>query len=125
MDCLRPAQRPSNRKIVDSFVTTLYTGLLGRRPETEGFTIWMSRLEEQSLSCFDVGSEFLKSAEYKEKSALRGDEEFLDSLYLGLLGRSPDLEGKASWLGQLKSGRDRGFVEKWFLHSPEFLQRCD
>jgi len=52
------------------------------------------------------------------------DDEFLDVLYLALLGRPPDTEGKAFWLGRLRLGLPREDVFAAVAGSSEFDRVC-
>ncbi len=50
---------------------------------------------------------------------------FVTTLYAGLLGRSPDPQGLADWVGALKSSHlDRHGVILGFLNSIEFNNDC-
>ncbi len=52
---------------------------------------------------------------------LMTDEEFVDHLYRNFLGRDPDLQGKATQVGFLRSGNSRVTLVLNIVSSPEFV----
>ncbi|MBY4677661.1 DUF4347 domain-containing protein [Marinobacterium arenosum] len=88
-------------------VATLYSQVLGRQADLGGFQ-WWTQDSANGLSLGYIALEFLRSAEYQQSSGVEFDslstEDQLEQLYVAVLGRESDTEGKAFWLGELTSG---------------------
>jgi Ca2+-binding RTX toxin-like protein len=119
----------------DSFVTSLYIGLLDRKPDEDGHQYWVNALTSGSMTQEQVAQEFLNSEEYRARSAdtlppqtetilLELHESFVTSLYFGLLGREPDENGYQYWVNALTSGAwAQEQVTQAFLDSQEYQAR--
>ncbi|MBP5492724.1 MAG: DUF4214 domain-containing protein, partial [Clostridiales bacterium] len=53
------------------------------------------------------------------------NEEYLTRLYTTFMGREPEADGFAYWLGLLNGGTDRNDVMKAFAGCPEFQEICN
>lgn len=106
----------------DSFVNGLYTGALGRNADG-GKSGWISEMKSGKQHAGQIAWGFYNSQEFRYKYL--SDEEYINRLYRGILGREPDAAGKASWLGCLKAGHTRYQVFLGFVNSAEFLTRCN
>jgi hypothetical protein len=49
------------------------------------------------------------------------NQQYVDAVYLDLLGRDPDLTGLSYWSGQLDGGADRGALINQITHSAEYF----
>lgn len=78
-----------------SFVTGLYTDVLGRAPDTQGLNFWVGRIQS-GTSNLEVAQNFWRSPEHR---GLQVDDYFQD-----LLGRAPDANGRAFWVNNLLGG---------------------
>ena len=109
-------------------VTDFYFTFLGRGPDAGGLQAWVQALEN-GLTEEQVAFDFLDSPEYLSK----GDKNFVDQMYLSVLGRPFDAAGEANWLNLLgddPTGKPthpptltHEQVIADFLHSPESLTR--
>ena len=108
-----------------SFVRALYTAILGRQPDPEGFAKYLSDLQEgfDPKDLFDV---FLRSNEYNERTrrSRMGDAAFVRALYIAILGRQPDPKGFAKYLSDLQEGFDPKDLFDVFLRSDEYSERA-
>ena len=101
-----------------AIINTLYGEFLGRAPDLDGFYAWLSEYKN-SMSPVQIGSRFLHTTEYLNKSSSNSD--FIDALYRDIFGRSSDAAGKAAWLSGLANGASRSAIVDSFLQSSEFL----
>lgn len=99
----------------------LYQAAFDRTPDKAGLTYWVNNLDH-GMSLSNAAASFIASAEFK---AAYGDpvampsSVFLDTLYANILGRAPDLGGKAYWQGELNRGIAREKVLASFSESTE------
>ncbi|MCL2819360.1 MAG: N-acetylmuramoyl-L-alanine amidase [Oscillospiraceae bacterium] len=106
---------------IDNFIIRLYAFTLGRGPDAEGHSYWKNMV----LGGFTGGNlayNFLFSQEFMNQN--HSNSTFIDLLYLTMMGRHPDAEGKAFWLNHLNSGLPRHSVFGGFEFSPEFIGLC-
>jgi hypothetical protein len=97
------------------FVTTLYTRVLGRSPDSSSQASWVAALQAGE-SRADVSMQFLLSNEAKVG--------VIDSYYANLLGRTPNSLEEQSWLIALnQQGNSYQTVANSFLSSTEYGQK--
>ena len=118
-----PANAVFTRDNATEYVKQLYNGLLGREPDDGGLTSFVDRLYNQNVSAGVVAESILGSPEFKGRQLT--NEQYIDVLYLGLLGRNADPEGKANFLSLMACGQSRAWVYLQFLGSPEYKSRCE
>ena len=82
-------------------VDHLYRDALGREPDGGGRAYWLGQIAA-GLNLQDLGTYFYGSVEYADAAGSR--QGFVTGLYQALLGRDPDADGLAYWVGQLDSG---------------------
>ncbi|NWO04421.1 MAG: DUF4214 domain-containing protein [Alteromonadaceae bacterium] len=105
-------------------VVRLYSGLLQRDPDQQGFEYWLETGERSSL--VDVAFSFLISDEAGVSSDIGDDEFLVDYLYNTVLDRKPDASGRAYWLGELESDQlSTGELVLYFTDSAEYRSRVD
>lgn len=106
-----------------TYIASLYTQILGRQPEVDGFQYWADVVEDHNLSVGDMTIWFMKSAEYETAAGVDFDTlsaaDQVEQLYVALLGRPSDVDGKAYWLGVLDSGHSIQDVAESFVTSVE------
>ncbi|WP_277656879.1 DUF4347 domain-containing protein [Seleniivibrio woodruffii] len=106
-----------------TYVASLYTQILGRQPEVDGFQYWADLVEDHNLSVGDMTIWFMKSAEYETAAGVDFDTlsaaDQVEQLYVALLGRPSDADGKAYWLSVLDSGHTIQDVAEGFVTSVE------
>ncbi len=113
-------------------VMDFYRGILGRLPDSSGFTYWVGQF--RSAQCQGSGavysqaegisSAFALSAEYAGRN--RTNAQYIGDLYNAFLRRGGDLAGVQYWIGQLNSGaQTREQVRQAFIASTEFGNRVN
>ena len=105
------------------FATRLYTCCLGRDPEEDGLNYWSLALTNLDATGYQAASLFFTLPEFVGLQTT--NEEYLTRLYKTFMGREPEAEGFAYWLGLLNGGTDRNDVMKAFAGCPEFLEICN
>ena len=105
------------------FATRLYTCCLGRDPEAEGLEYWALALTNLDATGYQAASLFFTRPEFVGLKTT--NEEYLTRLYTTFMGREPEAEGFAYWLGLLNGGTDRVDVMKAFAGCPEFQEICN
>ncbi len=86
------------------FVYRVYSAVLGRTPDRDGFLFWDDAVE-QGTTRRELAETFEGSAEFR--SILGEDlsnEAVINTLFQAVLGREADAGGLAFWLGQLDNG---------------------
>ena len=106
----------------EAFVQRLYKTSFGREADAEGLNYWVTSLENGSRTGTEVSENFLLSEEMRQKNLT--DSQFLDVLYISMMDRPSDSEGKNYWLVFLQNGCGRTGILRQFLLSPEFTQIC-
>lgn len=105
----------------EPFVKLLYQYVLDRNAEQSEIDYWVERLENGSTGA-EVAYGFIFSTEFHNKNY--SDEDYVEHLYLSLMGRSSDAAGKADWVTHLKNGVSRLYVFRQFTDSDEFGNLC-
>ena len=99
----------------------LYTGVLGREPDGEGFGYWLEALAS-GHSLTSTASDFFASSEFLDNQTGSTAEVLIDSLYEQVLGRAPDAEGALYWQTQLqKEAFGEGDLVLAFTNSDEYI----
>ena len=106
-----------------SKVYRLYNAAFGRFPDIEGFNYWLEMKKSNKNTYKQTAESFIASNEFKSRYGQDlNQDEYLDSLYLNILGRTFDEEGKSYWLNQLNLGHEtKGEVLMGFAESNENL----
>lgn len=107
---------------VNLFVERLYKVCLGRRGDKGGQNNWVEKLLKKEISGSECARSFIFSQEYTNKNL--SNEEFVENLYLAMMGRPSDADGKENWLNALASGKTKDEVFAGFANSQEFAQLC-
>ena len=108
---------------IDDFVERCYTVTLGRGSDPDGFADWKGQLTNGKAVGVHVAYGFLFSSEYTKKN--KSPEDYVTDLYMLFMGREPDEEGFADWVGQIKDGKSRVEVFAGFANSQEFYNICE
>ncbi len=109
---------------VNLFVERLYKICLGRIGDQGGQKNWVERLITKQITGAECARCFIQSPEYINNKL--SDEDFVENLYLSMMGRASDSEGKINWVSALKNGtltRDEVFAG--FVNSQEFGNICN
>lgn len=113
---------PTERELIEQFVSRMYTKALNRAAEEAGKTYWSDELEKQNTDGANVAFGFIFSEEFKNNNL--NDEEFVNVMYATFFDRTADEGGKNYWLGLLSQGKTREMVFAGFVNSPEFEKLC-
>jgi hypothetical protein len=98
----------------------LYKNILDRDAESqEVIDDWTHRIHSSGVA--HVIGDFFGSPEYRAKSM--STDATVDKLYLSLLGRSPEPEGKIFWVKELNRGMPLRDAAEGFVGSREYRQK--
>ena len=118
------AVRPEIDTVVD-----FYRGLLGRLPDSGGFSYWIQRFRAAQCSgpvavageVEAISSAFASSGEYGARA--RTDALFVGDLYNAFLRRGGDRAGVQFWINQVAVSQTRDQLRGQFKNSAEFQAR--
>lgn len=113
---------PGEEEGLGGFVNRLYSTVLGRTCDPEGYADWCEQLSEGTKNGREVAEGFFESNEFLSKTLT--DEEYLAILYRLFFNREPDPEGLATWLGKLSEGVSRTDIRSGFYDSSEWENTC-
>ncbi|MCQ2527527.1 MAG: DUF4214 domain-containing protein [Saccharofermentans sp.] len=108
---------------VSAFVTRLYTTCLGRTPDASGHASWLNALVTHQGGGSKVAHNFFFSDEFV--NAKLSNEAYVTRLYITMMNRLPDAQGKQGWVDALNSGYSRETVFQGFANSIEWGIICD
>ncbi len=97
-----------------------YTDLLGRDPEPAGQSYWTDHLQGHDV--LDLRVLLLASQEYRNRAG-GNDRDWIEALYVDVLGRGADASGLAYWLGHAQSGTPRALIAAAIYQGDEALAR--
>ena len=105
----------------EAIVARYYAATFGRLPDQGGFDYWTNRLDTEPDGLPSAAQFFATSPEIE---ILYGadvtDEQFVDTIYVNVLGRAPEGAGRTFWIDSLADGsHTRGSVMSFFANSPE------
>lgn len=108
---------------VSAIVSRYYTGFMGRAVDEAGLEYWVTEMV-YGMTAAELTKHFIASAEFRDMRVSK--EDFVEKLYVTMLGRKSDPSGKAHWVKKLyEIGWDnRNVVIADFLYSPEFRELC-
>ncbi len=109
------------------YIARLYTGILFRRAEYDGFLFWLGQLNSGAQTKDQIISLFISSPEFQSRfGGSLTNREFVRRLYLNILFRDPDQAGSDYWTAQLDSGAlTRTQMTRAFVESPEYIALTD
>ncbi len=106
------------------FVNLVYTEVIGRQADAEGFNYWLGLLNSgMSRGTMMIG--FSEAPEYINQTGTVAPQSSVEAglyrLYLAYFLRSPDSSGFGYWLGQANAGASLETISAQFATSPEFV----
>ena len=104
------------------FASLLYENALGRTASQSELDYWAQELTNGRTGA-EVAYGFLFSEEFQNKNY--SDADYVEHLYLSLMGRASDEGGKADWVTRLGNGVSRLYVFQQFTDSVEFGNLCN
>lgn len=83
----------------------LYIATFGRAPDASGLVFWQGHLSDATLSLNQIAQLFFDATETIERypSSLSYDS-FVDEVYVNVLGRPAENEGRTYWVNRLEQG---------------------
>lgn len=102
--------------------TRLYLSALGREPDRPGLEFWSGALDA-GLPLRSAAAGFLGSPEFNSRYGALSDADYVERLYLNVLGRNSDPGGKQFWVGELARGQGRADILIGFSESAENRDR--
>lgn len=112
-----------NPTLAADYVKRLYSNLSSHTPTEAEINGWVEKLVNRQMSAAGVAAAFASSPEFKKIPLTR--EQFVERLYLALLGRSPSGDpGAANWLLALQAGYSRSWVFAKICSSAEFQNQA-
>ncbi len=108
------------------FVNLVYTKVIGRSADPEGFNYWLNQLNDgMSRGAMMVG--FSDAPEYIAATGTVAPQTSVEAsvyrLYVAYFLRAPDSPGFDYWVSQATSGTSIPAISAQFATSPEFLNR--
>lgn len=100
-------------------VVRLYYAHFDRAPDYAGMTYWAG-VARDGWSMEKISEEFVRSTEFSTTYGSLSDEQYIDQVYLNVLGRASDPAGRAYWAAQLTGGMSRGALMVAFADAPEY-----
>lgn len=100
-------------------IDRLYLAYFLRHPDLDGFNYWID-VFGSGTDINDIAEYFALSDEFVNRYGDSDFGPFLDQLYIDVLGRPSDSQGREYWLGLLQSGElNRGQIVVQFTESEE------
>ncbi|MBR3058959.1 MAG: DUF4214 domain-containing protein [Clostridiales bacterium] len=117
-----PTPAPEKGSIGD-FAERLYTVALNRESEASGKQYWVGEITNGNKTGADCALFFLTSEEFNNRKL--SIEDFVETLYKTFFGRASEPNGKAYWVGELKTAsKSREDVIRGFIDSAEWCNIC-
>ncbi len=107
---------------VNLFVERLYKVCFGRRGDIGGQNNWVEKLIRKQITGSECARSFIQGKEYENLGL--SDADYVENLYIALMGRASDAQGKANWVNGLANGMTRDEVFAGFVNSVEFDNIC-
>lgn len=85
-------------------VARLYYSVFDRAPDLDGLRFWVGQ-RRSGASLSEIAEAFLDSDEFEALSNAANDTQVVEAVYERVLGRQPDPEGLAYWVGLVSSGQ--------------------
>ena len=114
-----------------NMVMDFYRGVLGRLPDSSGFTYWLGLFRTAQCQgpaavyaqVNNISTQFLNGPEYAGRA--RDNARYVTDLYNAFMRRGPDLAGVQAWVSSLNAGTSRESVRQSFVSTPEFTTRIN
>ncbi|MBR5916914.1 MAG: DUF4214 domain-containing protein [Lachnospiraceae bacterium] len=108
---------------VNLFVERLYKVCFERIGDRGGQKDWVEKLLNKQITGSECARSFIQSQEYENLGL--SNEDYVENLYIALMGRASDAPGKADWVTKLANGMTRDEVFAGFVNSAEFAGICN
>lgn len=107
---------------ITAFVTRAYSVFLEREPDIPGLNGWCDQINSGDIVAASLIDNFIRSREYQARR--RTPSEMVDDLYMAMLGRYADGEGKAHWVEVYNKGVSESYMVEQFTGSDEYKNIC-
>lgn len=101
-------------------VARLYFAYFSRIPDYVGLNYWVGQ-SRGGMAVSAISQLFANSEEFQLTYGSLTNRQFVQRVYLNVLGRDPDQGGWDHWTGQLDAGMPRGQLMFLFSESAEYL----
>ncbi|MEO7651177.1 MAG: DUF4214 domain-containing protein [Bryobacteraceae bacterium] len=101
------------------YIANAYTAILARDPDYSGFAFWLTQIRNGAPPVNIVNS-FIVSPEFQNTYGTLTNAQFINQVYLNVLGRPADVAGSNFWLAQMTAGATRAQIMNSFMVSPEY-----
>ena len=109
-------------RAADGDILRLYQAFFERRPDVEGAKYWIA-MSREGATVSQIAEWFTGCREFMTTYTDTSDREFLEKVYIHVLGRNYDIGGFNYWLDLLEQGLSRGGVVRWVTANDEFIAR--
>lgn len=104
-------------------VVRLYSAYLTRIPDAGGLNFWLGR-RRSGWTLAEISSSFASSSEFQRRYGSLTNRQFVEQIYLNVLGRPGDPGGISFWTRQLdRRPNSRGQVMLNFSESDEYVRK--
>ena len=106
---------------ISSKIYRLYNASFARFPDLDGLKYWIEKNTSNQNTYKQTAASFIISEEFSNLyGKTSSNKEYINNLYLNVLGRDADLNGFSYWLGQIENGlEDRSQLLMGFSESKE------
>ncbi len=118
-----PSPSPVLPRDVIENIALIYEAALNRQPDESGLNYWID-VAMQGQDTIDISRFFIQSDEFISSFGAPSNEAFIDRMYLNVLGRNADAEGKSYWLDQMATGLTQAEVLNYFAVSQENIDNA-
>ena len=105
-------------------IARLYSAAFDRYPDGPGLNFWV-RSWEDGNSPLVIAEQFYQSPEFRGNYGPLSDRQFVEQLYINVLGRPGESGGVDFWLTKLTSGESRAGVLLGFSDSSENVSKTE
>lgn len=103
-------------------IARLYFSFFNRIPDYDGLE-YHRRMHSTGTPLVSIAQAFADSTEFRNTYGNLSNEQYVNQLYLNVLGRAPDADGMRYWVDFLNRGGTRGEAMLGFSESPEYIKR--
>ncbi len=107
---------------ITAYVARCYEKILGRKADVAGLNVWTNLLLTGNAAGSTIVNDFIKSEEFAMQNLDVSAQ--IDRVYMAMLNREPDADGKNAWLTIMQDGAQIIDVVAGFSKSEEFAILC-
>lgn len=118
--CASPPADVSDETV--NAIKRLYRAYYLRDADWSGLDYWRNQAAS-GMTVWEISGHFESAIEFDERYGDLSNREFIDLVYLNVMGRNADSSGERYWVGQMRDGLTRGELMTYFSDSPEYRNR--